>query len=185
MGESKVNGCPVVHSRSEEVHNNMDDIKTTQEPVNFNDSITSKSSNGTANNACPMDSSNHSSVDSIKSFIHGSSSNKMQAFSGTGVDFTLGTQAVQTRLTEFKEEAVAELMKLAEKYGPEGSTLSKIDVVTLMDGWNKVLAFQTLWKEACFMRWRILLAREKVRVVLYLIKLYVFVIRSCVIHNSK
>ena len=70
---------------------------------------------------------------------------------------------LEKEINDFRNEAEKELVKLAEIYGPAGAKLSRVDAVTLMDGWNKVLAFQTMWKEAFFMRWRILLAREKVR----------------------
>jgi hypothetical protein len=70
---------------------------------------------------------------------------------------------LEKEINDFRSEAEKELVKLAEIYGPAGAKLSRVDAVTLMDGWNKVLAFQTMWKEAFFMRWRILLARKKVR----------------------
>lgn len=68
------------------------------------------------------------------------------------------------RLTDFSDEAESAMADLKATYGV--APLAKPDVVVLMDGWNKILAFQTSWREACFMRWRILAARDEAREVL-------------------
>mmetsp|Transcript_21397 Transcript_21397/g.62513 ORF Transcript_21397/g.62513 Transcript_21397/m.62513 type:complete len:1837 (-) Transcript_21397:3416-8926(-) len=91
-----------------------------------------------------------------------------------------GEEEYLSILRTFEEEAGRALVKLDETYGGGGGGLSsskkgggadassieeltKKDAVTLMDGWNKVLAFESAWKEACWLRWRILEARIAVR----------------------
>jgi hypothetical protein len=32
-----------------------------------------------------------------------------------------------------------------------------------MDGWNKIFGWETMWKEACWFRWRILIARDELQ----------------------
>lgn len=64
------------------------------------------------------------------------------------------------------EEKLAELIrggleKLEEEYGISRGFTNKSDAVLVMEGWNKVLAFQTEFSEAIFGRWRILVALEE------------------------
>jgi len=47
---------------------------------------------------------------------------------------------------------------LSVLYG--SAELERTDKVLLMDGWNKILGWETLWKEAFWFRWRILVARK-------------------------
>jgi hemoglobin-like flavoprotein len=61
--------------------------------------------------------------------------------------------------TGFEEEAQDALSRLQKTYGT--AELEKSDVAFLMDGWNKILGWETMWKEACWFRWRILAAREE------------------------
>ena len=64
-----------------------------------------------------------------------------------------------TLAREFEAEAQAALSQLQSTYGT--AELEKSDVAFLMDGWNKILGWETIWKEACWFRWRILVACEE------------------------
>lgn len=61
----------------------------------------------------------------------------------------------------FDSEAEAAQAQLLATYGT--ADLTDVDKVVLMDGWNKILGWETMWKEACWFRWRILVAREELR----------------------
>lgn len=65
-------------------------------------------------------------------------------------------QAAEKKL---KEEADRCLKTLERQYG-SSSQLSKADAVVIMEGWNKVLAFPTMFSEALFNRWRLLCALD-------------------------
>lgn len=53
------------------------------------------------------------------------------------------------------------LETLESEYGISRGLTSKTDAVLVMEGWNKILAFQTEFSEAIFGRWRILVALEQ------------------------
>lgn len=70
---------------------------------------------------------------------------------------------IQVAMVEcFHDEAQGALSQLQKTYGT--AALERVDMVLLMDGWNKVLGWETMWKEACWFRWRILVAREELSV---------------------
>jgi len=58
----------------------------------------------------------------------------------------------------YESEASKAMEDLNAKYG--NNELERSDKVLLMDGWNKILGWETMWKEALWFRWRILVARE-------------------------
>jgi hypothetical protein len=62
---------------------------------------------------------------------------------------------------DFEAMAQDALSELQSTYGT--AALEKQDVAFLMDGWNKILGWETMWKEALWFRWRILVAREELQ----------------------
>ena len=62
----------------------------------------------------------------------------------------------------FEAEAEGALQKIDRRYGAAVSLVRPADCVLVMEGWNKILAFQTSFGEAFVMRWRVLAAREEI-----------------------
>lgn len=63
--------------------------------------------------------------------------------------------------SSYEQKASQAMSLLNSTYGVFSGSLERSDVVLLMDGWNKILGWETLWKEALWFRWRILVARKK------------------------
>jgi len=65
---------------------------------------------------------------------------------------------VKTADLSYEEKAEMEFDTLNRAFGT--TELEASEKVLLMDGWNTILGWETIWKEAMWFRWRILVARK-------------------------